>query len=191
MIMRREAIELLKAWLATSLAFGILIYYEQNSFWFSVLVAALTVGLGFMAHELSHRAVARKFHKHAEFRANDMMLLLSVLMSFLGFVIAAPGAVLIGGYVTRKENGMIAAAGPVANIIVSLIFVPLIFIVPKVAFYGFMINALLALFNLIPIPGFDGEKILAWSKPAYFTIAAVALLLNIFNIVLPNIYHIA
>lgn len=189
MITSKERVELLKAWLATSLAFGILIYGDSGRFLFSVLVAAFTVGLGFIAHELSHRYAAFKFRKHAEFRANNTMLILSVLMSFLGFIIAAPGAVWIGGLVTRKESGIIAAAGPIANLVIAALFIPLLWVIPSVAHYGFMINALLGLFNLIPIHGFDGEKVMGWSKPWYFVIGGIAVLLNILNILLPNLVN--
>jgi len=157
--------EIMKAWIAISIAFGILIMQSGKSIPFSIGVAAATVGLGFLAHELAHRHYARKFGKHAEFRANNMMLLIAIVMSFLGFVIAAPGAVIISGFVNRKEGGIIAAAGPAANLILALIFLPLIAIIPGIAYYGMMINAWLALFNLIPFPGFDGRRVIEWSKP--------------------------
>jgi len=186
MITKFEAFELLKAWLATSVAFGIIIYSEKNSMLFSVLVAAFTVGLGFVAHEMSHRWFAHKYHKLAEFKANDPMLILMLIMSFFGFIIAAPGAVVISGFVSRNERGIIAASGPAANLVVALIFLPLLFVIPRIAFYGLMINAWLALFNMIPVPGFDGEKILSWSKIAYFAILGLALLLNVINILVQN-----
>jgi Zn-dependent protease len=186
MISKFELFELLKAWLATSIAFGIVIYRDEKVLLFSVLVAALTVGLGFVFHELSHRFLAFKFRKLAEFKANNSMLVLSILMSFLGFIIAAPGAVLISGNVSRKERGIISTAGPAANLVLALIFVPLLFVIPKIAFYGLMINSWLALFNMIPVPGFDGEKIISWSKPAYFILIGIAVLFNILNILVPN-----
>jgi len=185
-----ELKEIVKAWLAISIAFGILIMQAGKSFGFSFMVAALTVGLGFLAHELAHRHFARKFHKHAEFRANNMMLVLAIIMSFFGFVIAAPGAVLISGFVSRKEGGIIATAGPAANLVLALIFLPFIFIIPSIAYYGFMINAWLALFNLIPFLGFDGHKIVDWSKPAYFIILGMAILLNVIHAILPNLMNI-
>jgi Zn-dependent protease len=187
MVTQIEAYELVKAWLATSLAFGILLWFDNNDFLFSFLVALFTVGLGFLLHELCHRAVARHYRKHAEFRANDQMLVLSILMSFLGIVIAAPGAVMISGFVSRRENGVIAAAGPAANLVLAALFIPLMLVYPRVAYYGFMINALMGLFNLIPAPGFDGQKVIEWSKPAYFTLAAIAIILNLLNVILPNI----
>lgn len=182
--------ELVKAWLATSLAFGILIYSAEKSFLFSILVAAFTVGLGFLAHELMHRYMARRFKKHAEFHANNQMLIIAILMSFLGVIIAAPGAVYISGMVSRRENGIIALAGPATNLVLALLFIPLFWVIPSIAYYGFMINALMGMFNLIPLPGFDGEKVLAWNKRIFFTVGAIAILMNALNILWPQILNI-
>ena len=179
--------EIAKAWFAISIAFGILIYQGGESLIFSIFVAAITVGLGFVVHELSHRHFARKFGKHAEFRAHNGMLILAIVMSFFGFIIAAPGAVVISGFVSKREGGIIASSGPAASLLLAIVFIPLLLVIPTIAFYGLMINAWLALFNLIPFRGFDGQRIIEWSKPAYFGILITAIILNIFHIVLPNL----
>lgn len=185
-----ELRELIKAWLAISIAFGILIYNGGESLGFSILIAGITVGLGFVVHELSHRHFARKFGKHAEFRANNGMLLVAILMSFLGFIIAAPGAVIISGFVSKREGGIIATSGPSANLLLAIIFLPLVFVIPRIAYYGLMINAWLALFNLIPFRGFDGYKVMEWSKPIYILLIIVAIIMNIIHVVIPNFISI-
>jgi Zn-dependent protease len=187
-----ELMELMKAWAAISLAFGIIILQQAQKIPFGscIAIAALTVGLGFVAHELCHRYFARKFGKHAEFKANNLMLLLAIVMSFLGFVLAAPGAVIISGFVTRKEGGILAASGPAANLALAVLFIPFLFIFPTIAYYGLMINAWLALFNLIPFPGFDGHRVIEWSKPAYVVMLVIAIVINVLHIILPNITHI-
>lgn len=186
MITKKEWKELGKAFFATSLAFAVIIYYEEKNILFSILTALLCVGTGFIVHELAHRYAAFKFKKHAEFEANNQMLLLTLIMSFLGVIFAAPGAVKIMGFVSRKESGVIAAVGPFSNIVLAVLFIPFLWIFPSVAYYGIMINALLGIFNLIPIPGFDGEKVLAWDKTAYFSLVAFAIIVNLINMILPN-----
>ncbi len=102
-------------------------------------------------------------------------------MSFFGFIIAAPGAVMISGHVSRTKNGRISAAGPIVNLILALIFLMLTFInlpnlFKQAAYYGFLINSWLALFNMIPFWLFDGYKVLKWNRAVYGSIVAVALL---------------
>ena len=55
------------------------------------------------------------------------MLVLAILMSFFGFIFAAPGAVVIkASYIHPSKNGKISLAGPLTNIILALLFFALI-----------------------------------------------------------------
>lgn len=188
-----EIRDILKAWVVISIAFAIALSNGWSDFYAKFVIASLTVGVGFLLHELGHKAVAQSYGCFAEFRSFDNMLLLALLMSFFGFIFAAPGAVMVSGRVNKTRNGMISAAGPVVNLALALIFLSFIFmqlpgLFREIAYYGFVINSWLALFNMIPFWLFDGYKVLKWSKLAYGFIAAIALgfvLLRNF-IALPN-----
>ena len=178
----REISDILKAWIAVSIAFGILLSSSILDFYFKFIIASLTVGVGFLFHELGHKVVAQRYGCFAEFRSFDKMLLLAIAMSFFGFVFAAPGAVMISGRVSISRNGKISAAGPLVNIALALVFLALSFLaLPKlfkeVSLYGFIINSWLALFNMIPFGMFDGRKILQWNKAVYGLIIGAAVLL--------------
>lgn len=184
-----EIEHLLKAWVAISLAFAILLSngdIMSSTFTAMLLISGLTVGVGFIAHELGHKLMAQRYHCFAEFRASNFMLILAVLMSFLGFIFVAPGAVIISGYVTKERNGKISLAGPLVNFFLALVFM-IFYITGTFVFaakYGLMINAWLAVFNLIPILNFDGRKIVAWNKWAYYLtlVLSVALLIVAFSL---------
>jgi len=60
------------------------------------MVTSIAVGLGFVVHEMAHKFTAQRFGYFAEFRASLYGLLLTVFTAALGFVFAAPGAVVIG-----------------------------------------------------------------------------------------------
>lgn len=176
-----ELKDLVKAWIAISVAFAILLSGSifSSDFYAKFVIASLTVGTGFLLHELGHKVVAQRYKCFAEFRSFDMMLVLAIAMSFFGFILAAPGAVMISGKVNKSKNGVISAAGPIVNLILAAIFMALIFFpLPKlfkdVSYYGFIINSWLALFNMLPFWLFDGFKVLKWNKMAYGLIAAVA-----------------
>ncbi len=180
-----EINNILKAWIAISIAFGIVLNQGSIfslSFVTMLLISALTVGLGFLIHELGHKLVAQHYGCFAEFRSFDTMLFLAIVMSFFGFVFAAPGAVMIAGPVGRRRNGIISMAGPLMNLIMAALFLAgLVFISPsKIFFYGYLINTWLGLFNMIPFLNFDGKKILQWNKIAYavMVIIGIGLLLS-------------
>jgi len=177
----REIRDLIKAWIAISIAFAVVLRNVIGlSFYQVFIVSAITVGTGFLLHELGHKIVAQRYGCFAEFRSFDQMLLLAILMSFFGFVFAAPGAVMIHGPVGVRRNGKISAAGPIVNLALAIIFLWLLLMQPTgflrvIAFYGFFINSWLALFNMIPIGNFDGKKVLRWNKKIYGAIVAIAL----------------
>src|SRR3989338_5411374 len=124
---RKEIIDITKAWLAITIAFAIL-FRSGIGILESLLVSAIAVGLGFLLNELGHKVVAQYYRCFAEFRSFDSLLLLAIAMSFLGFVFAAPGAVMISGYVNKERNGKISIAGPAINIALALIFLMLPFV---------------------------------------------------------------
>ena len=181
-----EIRDIIKAWVLVSVAFGIVLNEGRlftSSFFSSFAMAFLTVGIGFLLHELAHKLVAQRYGCFAEFRAFDQFLFLAVLMSFFGVVFAAPGAVFITGPVGVKRNGKISVAGPITNIAIALIFFALWFLasesswITKMAYYGFYINSWLALFNMLPFWNFDGSKIWPWNKTVYICVTATAAIL--------------
>lgn len=173
-----------KAWAALSFAFAVLLGGTLSSLSFLIpfAVSGFTVGLGFLFHELSHRYVAGKFKAQARFESFDQMLVLAILMSFAGFVLAAPGAVRIVGRVNKRQNGLISASGIAANLLLAAFFTLLSWnlgsgFFQAVAHYGQVVNSWLALFNLIPVGNFDGGKVLAWDKFFYGIMVLTAVLM--------------
>ena len=181
---KREIKDLFIAWLIISMAFAMLFSGISSVlsllFLVSLVISALTVGIGFLFHEIMHKYVAERYGLKAEFHAFYGMLFLALVFSFFGFIIAAPGAVFISGRITKEKNGKISLAGPLTNIVLAILFLLLLFfnstkIIGMIAYYGLSINSLLALFNLLPFIPFDGGKIFTWSKTAYFVSLVLAL----------------
>tara|TARA_Y100000310_G_scaffold345695_1_gene468423 strand:- start:7799 stop:8395 length:597 start_codon:yes stop_codon:yes gene_type:complete len=176
-----EIRDLAKAWIVISIAFAIVLSRAAFGldFFLNFILAAITVGTGFLFHELGHKVVAQRYGCFAEFRADNQMLFLAVIISFLGVIFAAPGAVMIAGRVSKKRNGLISIAGPVVNIVFAISFMIGTFFVTegfvaKIFAFGFLINAWLALFNLIPFWILDGKKVWNWSKVAWSVATLVA-----------------
>ncbi|MSR86523.1 hypothetical protein EXS74_03960 [Candidatus Woesearchaeota archaeon] len=191
-----EIRDLSKAWVAISIAFAIALaggFFAIRfdiSFIQNIIFAAVTVGVGFLLHELGHKVVAQRYGCFAEFRADNTMLLLSIVTAFFGFIFAAPGAVMIAGRVSTERNGKISLAGPLVNIVLALIFMTFGILINEGFFgglfaFGFFINTWLAIFNLIPIWILDGKKVLAWNKWIYGITMAFAIGLLVLGQYLP------
>ena len=183
----REIRDLAVAWLALGVAFALFLDRRTLLATLSepgaeaavvvglVLVRALiTVGIGFLLHELAHKAVAVRFDQIAEFRADYNMLGLAIVAGLAGFLFAAPGAVYHRGRITPRENGLIALAGPVTNLVLAALFLPVSLFggyIGDVGNLGVLVNVLLAAFNMIPYGPLDGKTVIAWSAVVYAVVA--------------------
>lgn len=176
-----ELIDITKAWIIIALTFTFLFTglnlmdnsldfdkLETSAFWILFVISLFTVGIGFLFHELAHKIAAQRYGCVAEFRAFDNMLFMALgLAVMIGFTFIAPGAVMISGMITKKENGIISVAGPATNYVLALLFLGGILLFPEAKFVltiGFNINLWLGLFNMIPLLNFDGAKIFNWNK---------------------------
>lgn len=141
-----------------------------------LLPSFIAVFTGFFLHEMGHKFMAQNYGLMSEFRMSMQGLMIALVTSFMGFLIAAPGAVMITGYPTREQSGKTALAGPGVNAAIALIAFPFMFLGGGIAFTATLvvfINSFLGLFNLIPIFPLDGEKIMKWSKLHYAAIVAL------------------
>ncbi len=155
-----------------------------------------TIGLGFVLHEIMHKYYAIKFGAWAQFQAWPLGLgMMFVMALFLPIMFIAPGAVVIYAHsISRRENGIISVAGPITNIVISILFLLIgvagaLFIAEdfgtltvfgqkvSVFFLGAGVNAFLAFFNMLPIPPLDGSKVIAWDFKVWIGVALVAFML--------------
>ena len=197
-ISRQERLDLFIAWGAISLAFAIIFIRDAGTRVNPVTalifigVSFMTVGIGFVAHEMAHKFTAMKYGYWAEFRKDNTMLVVAVaLAALVGVVFAAPGATVIydtgrfgGGGINREQNGKISAAGPVTNLLLCIPFAGLLMyggvsanltgnIATLIGMIGLQVNAMIAAFNMLPVSVLDGRKVLAWN-PVVFVILIVA-----------------
>lgn len=149
-----------------------------------------TIGLGFLLHEMGHKLVAQHYHHISEFRADFTMLLFALFLAlFSPIIFIAPGAVMIYGNLSRKQNGIVSVAGPLVNLTLAIIFAILGLTISPTAgtliwyiiWVGLWVNSFLGVFNMLPIWILDGKKVLVWSKKAYFSVLIPLLLLLFFN----------
>jgi len=168
----------------------------------SMPIMLIAVGPAFVLHEIGHKIIAKKNGCWAEFRADPKGLQFGVLISlFLGILFMAPGAVMVAGLVTRRQNGHIAIAGPLVNLGLFVIGIPLgalLFMLTNaqdfssvgylqdgaliwqsmiydIVLYWIGANLILGLFNMIPLGPLDGVKVKDWNNGVWWGLFLVFL----------------
>ena len=162
----------------------------------------IAVGPAFLLHEIGHKIVAKRHGCWAEFRADPKGLRFGVMLAaFLGFLFMAPGAVMVAGVVTRRQNGHIAVAGPLVNLGLFIVGLPLgalvlgltnafetapsmeeyfldgglnwALILIDICAYWLFANLILGLFNMLPFGPLDGLKVRDWSEGVFYAVLLV------------------
>ncbi len=140
------------------------------------LISFLIIVPVFVLHELAHKFVAQRRGYVAHYVLWPYGVIMSIILSLLSFgrlIFAALGAVMISsrhpsriGYayssITREDAGVISIAGPLTNFAMASIG----YLLSPISnlFIAFaQLNVFVGLFNLIPFPPLDGQKIFAWS----------------------------
>ena len=143
---------------------------DFSGFKFAILVTAPAIIL----HELGHKVVALAYGMQATFHAAYGWLGIGILLKLMnfGFIFFVPAYVSISGRVSPLEHSLIAFAGPAVNLSLFLIclgilknkdvmkicgkkykrWIPAIVLTKR-------INMFLFIFNMLPIPMFDGFKV--------------------------------
>jgi Zn-dependent protease len=195
---RDEAIQIIISVIAISFAFSLVfaglngLLKTPREFFVFMALSLVTVGSGFILHEMAHKLVAIYYGAHAAFRMWTNGLVFMLITSVFGVLFAAPGAVYIhADRITARQNGIISFAGPFVNVVLVGFFMALAIFTPIVMYLSFIpgplnvwafgakLNLILALFNMIPAFPLDGSKVFHWSKAAWGLAVFVLLWLGI------------
>jgi Zn-dependent protease len=148
--------------------------FQWNDFWFAVAVVAPSIIL----HEFGHKFVAMAFGLSAVFHAAYTWLVIGILLKLIGFgfIFFVPAYTLISSG-SPFTMAIVALAGPLVNLIIwlsayfalkyqkklkiSRLNQHLLFLAKK-------INMFLFIFNMLPIPGFDGFSFFSYIFKALF-----------------------
>lgn len=148
-------------------------HYKKRFDFEGLKFAVMATAPAIILHELAHKFVALGFGLDAVFYAfyrSTFTLMLGILsiiakLTGFGFVFFVPGYVGISGNGTNLQFALTAFAGPLINLVLWL--VPLYLIKNKLynkrhyllLFLTQRINMFLFIFNMLPVPGFDGYKV--------------------------------
>lgn len=140
-------------------------YYKKQT-WSNIKYAAMIVGIAVVLHEVSHKIVAMAFGAQAVLFAPYGFYLIAIILKLVGF----PLIFLVGGFVAHSalsygQSATVAFAGPMMNFVLwggITLAIKKKWIKKKhlpFAYQFSKINLYLGIFNMLPIPGFDGWSV--------------------------------
>lgn len=151
--------------------------FDWQGFKFACLVTAPALIL----HELAHKFVAIAYGMQATFHAAYTWLGLGVILKLLhfGFIFFVPAYVSFGCIsepcsLTPLHSAIIAFAGPAANLLIFIVCWLLLKnqnlkrTTRVILYISKQINLFLFIFNMLPIPMFDGLKVYQGLWNAFF-----------------------
>lgn len=158
-------------------------------------IVVVGVATGFILREIGQKFVARNCGCEAEFKLWPIGLLIAFATGFIGMVFAFPGEIrTFPGQIT-EINGKVGIAGPLANMMLALIFIVIaaliypfslhsiiIHLIFLICTVGFSVNSFLAAFNLLPIYSLDGIKVLKWDAKIWIVVFAIAVIMMLSSI---------
>ena len=143
-------------------------FYGRPRFdWEGLKFAMMVTAPAVILHEFGHKFVAMAFGLQATFNAAYGWLMFGLLLKMLnvGFIFFVPAYVSIQGNATPAVFSLVAFAGPAVNLLLWLgaryvlnknlvkkKYLPLVYLTKQ-------INMFLFIFNMLPIPAFDGFKV--------------------------------
>lgn len=176
--------------LSALLVMGVGLSIFGSSLWYTntviLVLLALMFASIFLLHEIAHKLMAQHYGLWAEFRLFLLGALLTLLSVVSPIKFISPGAVMIAGAASKDIVGKTSVAGPLTNILLSLVSFTLASLfgalsLPhclSVAMLSAAFNAWIALFNLIPIGMLDGLKVFQWNKIVWGVTFALAIALT-------------
>jgi len=181
---REESLELLVAALLVSV-----VYLSVIPRW-NLIPLVVGVVVAFLTHELSHKFTAIKLGYIARFKLSKLGALLTLISAIpiIPIKMIAPGyvsIVSIGKFPSVKDEGLIALAGPLSNIILSILGTVSLLFLHEVSYISLMtllfvkVNLDIALFNLMPLLMLDGEKIFRWNAFLWGLLTIIVLIANV------------
>jgi len=172
--------------------------FDYSSGLWNFFIVTILVAIAFLVHEVAHRTIALWLGYKSTYKVWLVGLVAGLIVAFVSngrLLFLATGGLLIAhleihrlgkGYyeLNMKHLGWIAMSGPIANMIFAAILKGVHSFMPLPIIQKLMIiNIWIALFDMLPIPPFNGSKTFFGSRFIYiFVVAALvgcALLLTL------------
>lgn len=172
--------------------------WTQDNFINIMIMTLVIFTISLIAKIYSQKSLARKFKYHIEYNIWGYGIIFALISMMLNVFIITPGYYKYGLYrriATDEEKAKIARIGPIANIILAIIFLISAIIIKSLtvnnpllklaALIGFYINTYMATFNLIPFMTLDGMKIVEYDIKMWIIPMIISAILLIISLTSP------
>ena len=151
------------------------LFYTFPEWSINFIIYFLIIFFSFFFKQLLHKFVAKKLQCTTNYKLNMSFFIfglwMMLLKPLLGLSFLVLGNIEIAPYkfgrwgiklvkLTPYDLGIITLAGVMVNLLIAYTFV---FIETDIAKTIVRINSMLVIFNMIPIPPFDGSKVFMWT----------------------------
>ena len=150
-------------------------FYRKSPLIENIKFAAMITAPAVVFHELAHKFVALSFGATATLHAPYGMYAIVILLKMMRF----PLLFFVGGYVSHTplpalQSALVSVAGPLTNLILWLAAIAVVkYSLVNRKYYKIIvpmgkINMFLCIFNMLPLPGFDGFHFISSIFQAFF-----------------------
>ena len=161
--------------------------FDPAYFLFNLILSLVAVSFAVLIHEFAHRITAVNLGYKAEFKISIYGLLAGALLALVSYgkiLILAHGSFYLNimekhrlgyfrHYLGYFDNGKVAIAGPLANLAAAMFFSMLSFMENPLIDKLILVNALIAIIQILPIPFMDGGHVMYAARKPYPVIMSV------------------
>ncbi|MBU5689510.1 MAG: hypothetical protein QXM68_03980 [Candidatus Aenigmatarchaeota archaeon] len=148
----------------------------------------LIISISFILKQIMHKMMAKKLQCTSTYKVHMPFFLfglwLMILKPILGLSFLVVGSIEIVPYkfgrwgiklvkLTPYDLGIITLAGTMVNLIIAYTF---LFVQSDISQTIVKINCMLVIFNMIPLPQFDGSKIFMWTVWGWLFISLLGII---------------
>lgn len=151
-------------------------------------ISLVAVAIAVIVHEMAHRIAAPNLGYKIEFKPFFFGIIGGLILTFMTYgkvIFLAYGSFYLDimekhrlgyfrHYLGYFDNGKVALAGPLANLVAAMVFKSMVFLPEALVSKLVFVNVLFAITNMLPIPPLDGAHVLWSTKTLYpFIMASV------------------
>ena len=195
-------------WLAVSVLIMTFIFsfndgadeFNGSQYFLNILLGMIAIVVAVVIHEIAHRIAAANLGYRVEYKPFFIGLVAGLVLTIMsnGYVIFLAYSSFyldimekhrlgyFRHYLGYFDNGKVAVVGPLANLLAAIVFKTFAFMPEALVSKLVLVNALFAIYNILPIPPLDGAHVMFAARTLYPFIMFAVIIAGVL-IIIPQI----